>query len=47
MSRLLFTSGDTLRCDHVKLTPTGWAIIVCAAEGVIHHAKQPSFCPLI
>lgn len=35
MMRLRLNSGDTLRRDHVKLTPAGLAKIVGAAEGIV------------
>ena len=34
MTRLRLNSGDTLRRDHVKLTPAGLANIIGAAEGI-------------
>jgi hypothetical protein len=35
MTRLRLNSGDTLRRDHVKLTPAGLAKIIDSAEGIV------------
>ena len=35
MTRLRLNSGDTLRRDHVKLTPAGLAKIIGAADGIV------------
>lgn len=35
MTRLRLNSGDTLRRDHVKLTPAGLAKIIGAVEGIV------------
>ena len=45
MARLRLNSGDTLRRDHVKLTPVGLAKIIDAADGVVSPLESLNLLP--
>ena len=45
MIRLRLNSGDTLRRDHVKLTPSGLAKIVGAAKGLLTPLESLKLLP--
>lgn len=37
--------GETLRCDHVKLTPVGLAKIIVAADGIVSPFESLNLLP--
>jgi len=45
MARLRLNSGDTLRRDHVKLTPVGLAKIFVAADGIVSPFESLNLLP--
>ena len=45
MARLSLNSGDTLRRDHVKLTPVGLAKIIDAADGIVSPFESLKLLP--